>query len=148
MNIIGLPQEDADLLLAMEKCRVDESVYQFPHLGGSIRIPLKSINLKEDFTLDIQRMSIQLKKNTFQNRARINIVLVRIDIGGSPHRNPDGEEIPCPHIHLYREGFDDKWAYPLGEKFSNTADCSKILEEFLKFCNVVQVPNIEKGLFV
>ncbi|MFW9280162.1 DUF6978 family protein [Glaesserella parasuis] len=26
--------------------------------------------------------------------------MVRLDIEGPPHRNPDGEEIICPHIHL------------------------------------------------
>ena len=22
---------------------------------------------------------------------------------GAPHRNPDGQEIPCPHLHVYRQ---------------------------------------------
>jgi len=146
--MIDFPQEDADFLFAMEKYRADENTYRFPDLGGCVRIPLKSKDLREDFILDIHRMSVQLKKNTFQNRARTNVILARIDIGGPLHRNPDGEEIPCPHIHLYKEGFDDKWAYPLPEVFSNPADCWKTLEEFMKFCNITQIPHIEKGLFV
>jgi hypothetical protein len=146
--MINFSQEEADFLFAMEKFRIDENAYTFPELGGSLRVPLRSKDLREDFILDIQRMSIQLKKNTFQNRARTSVILARIDIGGSPHRNPDGQEIPCPHIHLYREGFDDKWAYPLPEIFSNPGDSWKTLLEFMEFCNINQAPHIEKGLFV
>jgi hypothetical protein len=36
------------------------------------------------------------------------VVLVRLDLGGAPHRNPFDEEIGVPHLHLYREGFGDK----------------------------------------
>ena len=39
---IGLTQADADALLAMEKHRVDDTAYDFPSLGGSLRIPLQS----------------------------------------------------------------------------------------------------------
>jgi hypothetical protein len=50
-------------------------------------------------------------------------VLVRLDLGGAPHRNRDDEEIGVPHLHLYREGFGDKWATPLpSDRFRNPAD--------------------------
>lgn len=48
---------------------------------------------RENFLLDIRRGKIDLLKATNQNRARQTIVLVRLDLGGAPHRNPDGEEI-------------------------------------------------------
>lgn len=57
---MDVPQAEADLLLQMEKCRIDDNLYKFPQFGGAVRIPLKSRNLKEDFILDIQRMKIQL----------------------------------------------------------------------------------------
>lgn len=148
MNVMDVPQAEADLLLQMEKCRIDDNLYKFPQFGGAVRIPLKSRNLKEDFILDIQRMKIQLKKNTFQNRARKSIVLARIDIGGAPHRNPDGKEILCPHIHLYQEGFDDKWAYHLPDTFTDSNDIWLTLQEFMKFCNITQIPYIERGLLI
>ena len=34
----------------------------------------------------------------------------------APHPNPHGTEIPCPHIHIYREDYDDKCAYPTCDK--------------------------------
>jgi hypothetical protein len=63
---------------------------------------------------------IDLIKGTYQNRARYVVVLVRLDFGGKPHRNPDGEEIASPHLHIYREGVGDKWAYPVtADRFAN-----------------------------
>jgi len=83
-----------------------------------------------------------------QNRGRQVVVLVRLDLGGAPHRNPDDEEIPVPHLHLYREGYGDKWAVPVpADRFSNLADIWVTLEEFMRFCSVTQPPYIERGLF-
>ena len=58
--------------------------------------------------LDVTRGQIKLTKATYQNRARQVIVLMRLDLDGSTHRNPDDQEIPCPHLHVYREGFGDR----------------------------------------
>ena len=47
---------------------------------------------------------------TYPNRARQTVVLKRLDLDGPTHTNPDGEELPCPHVHVYRDGFGTKWA--------------------------------------
>jgi hypothetical protein len=79
-----------------------------------------SINAKL-FLLDVTLYQIKLTKATFQNRARAVIILYRLDIDGAPHRNPDDQEVPCPHLHVYREGFGDKWATPAPtDKFPDT----------------------------
>ncbi len=76
------------------------------------------------------------------------MVLVRIDLAGAPHRNPDGEEIPCPHLHVYREGYADKWAEPLPANiFHDPSDIWRTLSDFFAFCNVSRPPHIERGLF-
>ena len=98
--------------------------------------------------LDLSRGRIELSRNKFQNRARKTEILVRLDIGGAPHRNPDGEEVPCPHLHLYKEGCGDKWAYAVPESFINLKDISQTLEDFMKYCNIVEPPNINRGLFI
>jgi Family of unknown function (DUF6978) len=47
----------------------------------------------------------------------------RLDFRGAPHRNPDDEEIPCPHLHLYRESYGDRSLMPLpAEQFSDGGD--------------------------
>lgn len=148
MAKIDLTQEEADNFIKMEKNKVDDLQWTYPGLGGSIAIPLISINKKEKFTLDITRGNINLSKGTYQNRTRIAITLVRLDFGGSPHRNPDDEEIQTPHLHIYRAGYGDKWAYNVPEdKFPNmNNDPWKTLEDFMKFCNIINPPKIERGL--
>lgn len=117
-------------------------------MGGSLRIPLPSEDKREDFMLDITRGRIEISKGTLQNRARQVIILLRLDYGGPLHRNPDGEEIPCPHLHTYREGYSDKWAVPvLTDDFPNIQDPWQTLQDFMDYCNIVDKPNIMRGLF-
>lgn len=142
-----ITQEEADNLLKMEKVKVDDQEWSLPIGGSKISVPLQSINNKEKFLLDANTSRMSLSKLTLQNRTRETIILCRVDLG-VPHRNPDGEEIAGPHIHLYKEGFDDKWAYALPKEiFSNTEDRWQLLMDFMKYCNVVDAPNFKRGLF-
>ena len=76
------------------------------------------------------------------------VSLARVDIAGAPHRNPDGEEIPCPHLHVYREGYGDKWAIRVpAATFPNVHDSWLLLGDFLRFCNVTLAPHIDRDLF-
>ncbi len=50
MADINLTQEDADALLAMEKHKADDAVYEYPSLGGGIRVPLLSPDKREALT--------------------------------------------------------------------------------------------------
>lgn len=148
MAATDLPQSEADALIALAKVKVNDDSYDYPGTGGSLVVPLTSQDKREEFLLDIYRGRIDLLKGTYQNRARQVIVLVRVDFGGAPHRNPDGGEVPCPHLHLYREGFGDKWAMPLPvASFPNISDLWQTLEDFMTFCNVVDRPAIVRGLF-
>ena len=103
----NLTQAEADALTAMEKRRSDDTEWQYPDLGGYVTIPLVSMDRRESFLLDLRRSQIDLTKGTYQNRGRQVVVLARLDFGGAPHRNPDGEEIRSPHLHVYREGLGD-----------------------------------------
>jgi hypothetical protein len=145
---LNLTQSEADALIAMEKYCINEEQWDYPSLGGSISVPLQSQDKREEFFLDISRGKIDLKKTKYQNRARHVVVLVRVDLGGSPHRNPDDTEVATPHLHLYREGYGDKWATPLpGDSFSNVADLWQVLQDFMRFCNIIEPPYIRRGLF-
>lgn len=146
MSLI-LTQHEADALLELEKHYQGEERFFFPGLGGAIRIPLYSTDRREEFSLDITRGRIVLEKNTFQSRARKAVILARLDLGGPPHRNPDGEEIACPHLHLYREGYGDKWARILPDAFVGVDDPWQLLAMFMDFCKVVTKPPIERELF-
>lgn len=149
MADINLTQAEADALIAMEKHRASEEHADFPMGGQSVVLPLQSADKREQFLLDLSRGRIDLLKVKMQNRGRQVVVLVRLDLGGAPHRNPDDEEIPVPHLHVYREGYGDKWAAPVpADRFGNLADVWVTLEEFMRFCNITQPPPIDRGLFV
>jgi hypothetical protein len=149
MADIEIPQAEADALLAMEKLTLeDDKEWNFPGPGEALTIPLTSTDKRENFNLDITRGRIKLTKATYQNRARQAIVLMRLDLDGPPHRNPDAEEIPCPHLHIYREGYGDKWAMPApSDRYMNTRDLFATFEAFMRQCNITKVPVIQKGLF-
>ena len=148
MADINLTQGEADKLMAMEKCSVDETNWTFPGPGERIAIPLTSLDKRESFMLDVTRAQIKLTKATYQNRARAAVILLRLDLEGPPHRNPDGEEIPCPHLHIYREGFGDKWAMTAPvEKYPDTLNLFATFEAFMRHCHITEAPRIEKGLF-
>ncbi len=148
MADINLTQADANALIAMEKHRVDDQEWDYPALGGSIRVPLVSPDKRENFFLDVSRGNINLSKATYQNRARVTVILLRLDLGGPPHRNPDDAEIPCPHLHIYRENYGDKWAiHAPNDIFTDTTDLWQTLLEFMIYCKITQPPLIRKGLF-
>ena len=115
--------------------------------GESVVLPLQSADRREQFLLDLSRGRINLKKVKMQTRGRQIIVLVRLDLGGAPHRNPDGEEIPVPHLHVYREGYGDKWAMPVPtDQFRAVSDVWTAFEDFMRFCNITRPPNVKQEL--
>ena len=148
MADINLTQAEADALISLEKHRADAGRSDFPIGGASLVLPLQSADRREQFLLDIRSGRIDLLRVTMQNRGRQVIVLVRLDLGGAPHRNPDGEEIPTPHLHLYREGYGDKWAMAVpSASFRAVGDVWATLEDFMQFCNITEPPYIERRLF-
>jgi hypothetical protein len=108
------------------------------------------LDKRENFVLDITRSQIKLTKATYQNRARQAIILMRLDLDGPNHRNsgPDYQEIPCPHLHIYREGYGDKWAIPAPvDRYPNVQDLFSTFEAFMQHCNVTKPPQLDRGLF-
>jgi hypothetical protein len=148
MAEIDLTQTEADALIAMEKHRTDDKEWGFPGPGQRLAIPLISPDKRENFMLDVTRSQLKLTKATYQNRVRQVVILMRLDLDGPPHRNPDDQEIPCPHLHVYREGYGDKWAVPAPKaRYPNTQDLFSTFEAFMQHCNITQAPSIQRGLF-
>ncbi len=147
MVVASLSQIEADKLLGLPKHRTGDQEWVYPDHRRRIAVPLVSADLRERFVLDLSSGRINLAKGTYQTRARSTVILARLDFGGAPHRNPDGEEIAVPHLHLYREGYHDKWAFPLPpEAFRGRTDRWLILDDFMRFCNIVEPPKIRRGL--
>jgi hypothetical protein len=147
MNAVDLEQEIADALIAIPKVRANDEETYFPLGGEHLSLPLQSQDGRESFSLDIRRGRFDLRKATYQNRARQIVVLVRLDFGGPPHRNPDGEEISCPHLHIYKEGYGDKWAFEVpSDVFPQLQDLWQTLQDFMHYCNIIDPPDIQRGL--
>jgi hypothetical protein len=91
-----LTQVEADELLAMPKSRVLDMKYQVPLGGSGIMIALRSPDRRETFDLGIWRSQAILFKGSYRLKGRGVVMLARVDFGGAPHRNPDGQEIPVP----------------------------------------------------
>lgn len=149
MPLGDLSQIDADALIILEKKAVDSTLWRLPSDGVFTDIPLVSIDEREKFRLGIRRGNIELTKFTFTNLVRENVMLVRLDLNGPGHTNPDGEKLLCPHLHIYREGFGDKWAYvPPADILNNLRNVYDTLDSFMRFCHVIHFPEIEREIFL
>ncbi len=157
-----ITQHDADFFFAMEKFPEEEKEYEFPASGQKLTIAFTSSDKRESFLFDIYRGSIRITKVTYQNRVRKAYILRRLDVDGPMHVNPEvetvpfpylepynGKEIPTPHLHLYVEGFGEKWAIPAGDILEmQNKDIFELMKHFFSYCNVKQLPNIKKTLLI
>lgn len=143
-----LSQSEANYLIRLIKT-LNVPGIQLPLPGNHIEIPAENVKENEKFVIDVNRRgTINIKKVTYQTRHNRTSILIRLDVEGRPHQNPDGEIIPCPHIHLYREGFHDKWAIPLPQHIiTNTNDIARMLVDYLRYNNVVDIPPISQEFF-
>lgn len=163
MSDSDLSQAEADALLAMEKKRTDETTWLFPGQGESLLIPLVSVTGHEEFQLDVERGRIKLVRRKYQTRTRKVYVLARLDYEGPPHRNPElmegasvpaglveyaGAELGATHLHVYVEGWGDRWAVPPDmPSFADPRDPATLWGAFMSYCNVTEPPDIQGGLF-
>jgi len=153
MKEMIIAQQEADTLIALEKhydrlLAANDNPLQLPDVGGKVSVPFTCAAKRERFLIDIVRGRIDLVKETKQLRSRQVVILLRLDVGGAPHRNPDGEEISSPHLHIYREGYGDKWAIPVPrDRFGDLSNSWQTLLDFMSYCNVVDAPIFERGLF-
>jgi hypothetical protein len=138
-----LTQAEADLLIGMPKEALDPGIPIPFHDGMNREVGFRNDARGELFRVIIERSAIRAVHAKYQLMARNFIVLLRLDIGGPPHTNPDYEIIPCPHLHRYRENHGDTWAERLPPELGNTNDLVDCLRRFLRYCNVVQVPEIQ-----
>jgi len=141
-----LTQADADALIAMPKVFVSPRTVSVPP-GLDVTFDLVGEENRERFLLDLWRGTIRLSKLKFQTRGRKVIVLVRLDIDGAPHTNPDGVRIGGTHLHLYREGYEDKWAYPLDRaQFTKPSDIQQAFRDFCGYCHIETIPPFQEAL--
>ncbi|MXW32187.1 MAG: hypothetical protein F4Z62_03645 [Rhodothermaceae bacterium] len=105
-----LSQDRADSLIMMPKRPANNQICDYPSGGSRVNIPLVSLDKTESFFLDISTSRVNFAKRKYQNRVE-TIVLVRLEINGTWHRNPDGTMVGPSHIHVYREGYGARWTF-------------------------------------
>lgn len=89
------------------------------------------------FKLDMRKNKIELKVLNCNTRAHDCFVLVRLDVNDREHKNPDGTKVGETHLHIYKEGFNDRIAYdPKKYGFSDFDNVPKLIIQFARFCNI------------
>ncbi len=141
--MVILTQSEAEELLEMLKSSVEKTV-DIPAKGKSEKINVrgKEKEYKNDkFVITINRASKRTNKISFNARYKKgDVVLLRLDVNASPHVNiVDGvrTKICGTHLHIYKEGYDDKIAIPYEV---HSPEFDKEFYEFLDKFNVVDKP--------
>lgn len=154
---MSLTQAEADNLLQMPKVFIDDAPIEFSvrEQMDQERV-LRSTDRREEFILTIERGGRNYIRLKYQTRARRVIILARLDLNGRRHKNPPespykgGEWLGGTHLHLYREGFEDKIAYELldapGWADDGSTDGIPALERFMRFCAIIGWPPIQTTL--
>lgn len=114
------------------------------HINYKQTLELVSIEPKGNFDLDV---ICKRNPNSDQgtNQLRMGkVVLFRLDYNVIvPHKTPDSEYVYGSHLDRFVEGFNDQWAKKAPTTvFSEFKDQRRTLREFLKYCNVVDIPII------
>lgn len=135
-----LSQEKANNLIAMDKF-FTKNKQRLPQVFEHAKIELSDSAKSITFYFDIDRRGKIELKSTLQNRYETNEILVRLDINGPEHINPDGTKVGRNHIHIYKEGYADRWAYDT-DKFGFGV-YNSFQEYFFKFCEYchIQIPS-------
>lgn len=134
-----LTQNEIDNLLNMlKKVKYEKDYFNFPEKGSKAMLDVMSLDEKTRFIINITPGSKRSnnKKITYQERYLKDIVLLRLDIAGPYHTNPDGTTVSGNHLHIIREGKDDRYAFEIPEEFVNIDDKIEILINFLEYCKV------------
>ena len=140
-----MTRDRAQELIQIMKLIIEKGSYYLPALGSQNEIKLRSASPQNDiFTVYINRSS-KVNPNKFTLLLRYpEENLLRIDIAGPDHHNPDGEVIPCPHIHMRTKdtGRWDAYAYNLPSVFGDGLDQIELLRSFLLYCHVANITDI------
>lgn len=154
---MSLTQEEANSLLSLPKVFVEQSPLEFSLTESmDYERALRSLDRREEFLLTVERGVRNRLRLKYQTRARKIIILARLDYRGRRHRNPPespykpGQWLSGTHLHLFREGFDDRIAYDLPDvpELANMSadDDINTLEQFLRFCAVTAWPEIQTSI--
>ncbi len=146
-HIMVLPQTEYEIVMALQK-EFEDGITPLLLGPGPVRWTrqLFSPETREEFILDYHKGNIAIEKFVVNHRYRQSIILLRYCHTGR-HTNPDGITLDGPHIHLYREGYADKFAFPAAEMGINISDDIQVIfRKVLQLCNIQITPTINFNL--
>ena len=108
---LQLTQAEAEALIEMLKKMAKKGRLIFPSPGGRLIFEAVGVENGDSFDVSISR-SVIAEKCTYQGRDKgSSSILLRLDLNPTnKHFNPDGELICGSHLHIYQEGYGDKFA--------------------------------------
>lgn len=131
-----LTQAEFDHLMRLEKEFEDKTTIFLGPAPLQWSRKIKSITSNDTFSLDFYRGTFKIQKYTYNHRYKQTLVIFRFDSYGT-HTNPDGVQLTGFHVHIYKEGFGDKFAYPASEfGIEETDSMVTILHKVLLYCKV------------
>ena len=140
-----MTKEKAQELIQVMKRIIKVNEYSLPSIGETNSIPLQS----ESSTRDKFKVYVNRKSRIVEGKYTLLLHypeedLLRIDVNGRDHMNPDGTIVPCPHIHMRSKdtGPWDRWAFDLPAVFGDTEDCLTTLKDFLQYCHVNNISQL------
>ncbi|MEB6242400.1 hypothetical protein MXL82_04960 [Staphylococcus gallinarum] len=102
-----------------------------------------SFNLGIDYILHIYRGNYESDRFTVGIRFKnLNHQLVRIDVNGGEHTNPDDTVAPTTHIHIYNNKFEkkDRYAYAIDiNEFPIISNLYDVYMSFLEYNNIKEI---------
>ena len=138
---------EAQELIQVLKKILQEGTLNFPSSGNTAKFDLCSVFSEKDLFAVLVNHSNKIRKDKYTLLLRYgkDKGLLRIDVGGPDHVNPDGTIIPCPHIHFQQKdvGKWDAWAEDIPAVFGNVEDMLETFKTFLQYCHVHNIASIE-----
>ncbi len=139
----ALSQQDADMLLEETKRRV-EKMLAMPDPGEKNKeFHVTGLDSGERFTISLYQGAKNPRKHSLGARiAKSGIPLLRLCVNGSRHTNPDGSKVGGTHWHIYKEGYDDWYAFTADLQSGKFIDDTiTLLDKF----HVIEKPDIQGG---
>ena len=137
-------EQTQELIQVMKKLLLT-GTYYIPKTGQMNSIPLQSLqSTKDRFTVYINRKSTIVPGKYTINLHYPQEDLLRIDVNGSVHTNPDGTKVPCPHIHIRTKVSVIKHvsAYDIPAVFGNVDDHINTVKDFLQYCHTYNIDEL------
>ena len=134
-----LSQSEAEGLIAVRKVFIERTPLTVNRPFNEQRQLRSDREPYETFYLNITQTAIEFGRYSTVTRF-FQIPLIRACVNPDyVHPNPDGTEVKGSHIHIYKEGFLDRFAYPLSERgFTETA-MVPFIRAFLTYCNIENI---------